>query len=93
MNHYEGMFILKPDLDKDSLDKLLSQAKELIEKNKGSIDQIKEWGKQKLAYPIEKYKEGVYYLLDFHIVPEAITKIRSVFSLNESILRILIVKI
>lgn len=93
MNHYEGMLIFKPDLDKDSLDKLLSQARELVDKNKGSIDQAKEWGKQKLAYPIEKYKEGIYYLIDFHIVPEAITNLRRAFSLNESILRVLIVKI
>jgi len=93
MKHYEGMFIFKPDLNKDSLDKLLSQAKELVEKNKGSIDQVKEWGKQRLAYPIEKYKEGIYYLVDFHIIPEAITDIRRAFSLNESILRVLIVNI
>lgn len=92
MEHYEGMFVLKPDLDKDRLDKVLSQIQEIIEKNKGSQDEIKEWGKQRLAYSIKKYKEGVYYLINFHLDPDTISKIRKSFGLNESILRLLITR-
>lgn len=93
MDRYEGMFIFRPELTKENLSKSLSQVQELLEKNNGSMGEVKEWGKQRLAYPIAKCKEGVYYLVTFNIVPGAIAAIRRAFSLNESILRSLIVKI
>ena len=93
MKSYEGMFIFKPDLSKDTLEKTLDQVKDAISKNKGSLSgEIKEMGKQKLAYPIKKFKEGLYYLLNFHIDSDGISKLKRSFSLNESILRVLIVK-
>jgi len=90
MKSYEGMFIFKPDLDKEGLDKALNQVREIFEKHKGSQAQVKEWGKQNLAYQIKKYKEGFYYLISFHIDPGAIGKLKRAYSLNESILRVLI---
>ena len=92
MKSYEGMFIFKPDLTKDNLEKTLGQVKDIIAKNKGSLSgDVKEMGKQRLAYSIKKFREGSYYLLNFHIDPGAISKIRRSFALNESILRVLIV--
>ncbi|NQT75304.1 MAG: 30S ribosomal protein S6 [Candidatus Omnitrophica bacterium] len=92
MEHYEGIFVFKPDLAKDRIDKVLGQIKETIEKNKGSQDEVKEWGKQRMAYPVKKNKEGIYYLINFHIDPDAVAKIRKTFGLNESILRVLITR-
>ena len=92
MEHYEAMFLFKSDLTKDEIDRLLNQIKDIIAKQNGSIDQIKEGTKQRLSYPIKKYKDGFYYLVNFHLDPEAISKIRRSFSLNESILRVLITR-
>jgi len=91
MKRYEGIFLLKPDLTSDVLDKVLHQVQDIIGKNNGSMDEIKDWGKQRLAYPIRKYKEGIYYLMNFSIDPNAISKIKQSFRINESILRVLIV--
>jgi small subunit ribosomal protein S6 len=93
MEHYETMFILKPDLGKDDLDKVLNQIRGIIGKNKGSHEELKEWGRQKLAYPIKKHKEGIYYLVNFHIDPDVISKLKQSFGLNESILRVLITNV
>ncbi|MDP6685758.1 MAG: 30S ribosomal protein S6 [Candidatus Omnitrophota bacterium] len=90
MRKYEAMLIFKSDLSKEGLEKLVTQVKGAIEKNKGSISQSREWGKQRLAYPIKKYKEGLYYIVNFNIEPDSISKIKRAFSLNESILRALI---
>ncbi len=91
MKAYEALFIFKPDLKKEGLSKVSSQVQEAIGKHKGSIEKKDEWGKKSLAYTIKKYKEGFYYLIDFHIDPEAITKLKRAFILNESILRTLII--
>ncbi|MBU0759830.1 MAG: 30S ribosomal protein S6 [Candidatus Omnitrophica bacterium] len=93
MNKYEAMFVLRPDLGKEELDKALSQIQDSITKNKGSVDEIKEWGRHKLAYLIEKHKEGIYYLANFQIDPEAVSTIKRAFTLNESILRSLVTRI
>lgn len=93
MNKYEAMFVLKSDIDKEVLDKTLSQIQDIIVKNSGSIDEMKELGKHKLAYPIKKHKEGAYYLANFHIGADAISDIKRTLGLNESILRTLIIKV
>jgi len=90
MKAYEAMFIFKSDLKKEALLKVSTQVQEIIERENGSIEKKDEWGKKSLAYPIKKYKEGIYYLINFHIDPEAITKLKRAFILNESILRTLI---
>ena len=93
MRQYEAMFILKPDLDKTSIDKILGQIQDLVSKHKGTVAETKEMGKNRLAYPLKKYKEGIYYLIKFSIIPDAIDAIKKNLVLNESILRMLVVEI
>ncbi|MBU1146883.1 MAG: 30S ribosomal protein S6 [Candidatus Omnitrophica bacterium] len=91
MKSYEAIIIVKPDLSQDGLDKTLKQIKDTLEKNKVSSEDFKEMGKQRLAFPIKKFKEGVYYLVNFNMDPAAITNIKRSFNLNETILRTSIV--
>ncbi len=92
MKQYEAMFILKPDLDKTSIDKILGQIQDLMAKHKGAVAETKEMGKNRLAYPLKKYKEGIYYLIKFSIIPDAIDAIKKNLVLNESILRMMVVE-
>jgi small subunit ribosomal protein S6 len=93
MKRYEAMFILKPDLDKTGIDKILGHIQELVAKQKGVITTTKEMGKNRLAYPLKKNKEGIYYLINFDITPDAIDGIKKNLVLNESILRMMVVEI
>lgn len=92
MKRYEGIFIFKPDLNKEGLDKALNHVQEIIKKHKGSVDQMNDWGKQRLAYPLRKHREGFYYLINFYIDADSIDKLKKAVTLNESILRALITK-
>lgn len=92
MKNYEGMFILKPDLDKTNFDKTLAHIQELVAKHKGAVSEAREMGKNRFAYQIKKYKEGIYYLIKFSIAPEAVDAIKKNLVLNEAILRLLIVE-
>ena len=91
MKQYEAMFILKPDLDKPGIDKILGHIQELVTKHEGAITGTREMGKNKLAYPLKKNKEGVYYLINFSIMPDAVDGIKKNLVLNESILCMMIV--
>ena len=93
MKQYEAMFILKPDLDKTSIDKILGQIQDIMSKHNGAVAETKEMGKNRLAYPLKKYKEGIYYLINFSIIPDAIDAIKKSLVLNESILRMMVVEI
>ena len=94
MNKYEAMFIVKPDLSEDDKNNLFGQINDVVTKNSGVITQGAPWGeKKRLVFPIKKYSEGVYYLLNFSSNPLAIKDIRHAYKLNESILRVLILKL
>lgn len=65
MRYYENLFIVDPNFEQDRLSNLINDVKEEITQNGGSILSVDNWGKKKLAYPIEKHKYGNYVLIQF----------------------------
>lgn len=91
MNKYEAMFIIKPTLSEEEKKTLLNQINEVVVKNNGSVLKSNIWSeKKRLCFPINKFQDGVYYLVNFSVLPEAIKNMRHTYKLNENILRVLI---
>ncbi len=91
MNRYEAMFIVNPDLSAEDRKTLFTQINDSVVKLQGAVSQASVWSeRRKLCFPIRKYQEGVYYLINFSVATDAIAKIRQVYKLNENILRVLI---
>lgn len=91
MKQYEAMFIVKPDLSEDDRKTLFTQINDSVVKHQGTVSQSSVWSeRRKLCFPIRKYHEGVYYLINFSVATDAIAKIRQTYKLNENILRVLI---
>ncbi|MDD2702867.1 MAG: 30S ribosomal protein S6 [Candidatus Omnitrophica bacterium] len=94
MNKYEAMFIVKPDLSEEDKKAALSQVNDVITKNKGTVAEAVVWAeRRKLCFPIKKYQEGIYYLVNFEAPPESITEIRYLYRVNENLLRVMITRI
>lgn len=90
MNKYEAMLIVKPDLSDENKKILFKQIDEAVTKNNGQITSSGVWAeRRKLYFPINKFLEGVYYLVAFTAPPEAIKELRGIYKLNENILRVL----
>jgi small subunit ribosomal protein S6 len=90
MNHYEAIFIFRPDIEEEKLDKEMKSIKRSIKTHgKGDV-QFTNLGKKTLAYSISKCDEGVYVNYEFTAQPTSIAKIKKSFKHRESILRILI---
>ena len=68
MAKYETMLITSAALDEEASSALIGKFKSLIEAN-GTIDSIDEWGKRRLAYPINDEEEGVYTVINFTADP------------------------
>ncbi|MFH1777063.1 MAG: 30S ribosomal protein S6 [Candidatus Omnitrophota bacterium] len=87
MKSYEAMFIISTQLDKDALSNAITQINELITKNSGIIENTQNWGRRSLSFKIKKRHEGVYYLVNFKISPDEISKLNAQYRLKEFILR------
>ena len=94
MRKYEIMFIVKPDLEEASIKKVADDMKSVLETNNAKVLEVKEMGQKELAYEINKYKTGYYFL--FTIETEDLTATKEfdrVSLISENILRHLIVRI
>ncbi|NQT32230.1 MAG: 30S ribosomal protein S6 [Candidatus Omnitrophica bacterium] len=87
---YVGLFIITPD--KEDVDEVTGSIKSVISENSGDITKENMVGKKKLAYPIKKKAEGVYYEISFNAAPESIANMTRQFRINTDLLRSLIDK-
>ena len=90
MNHYELVFIVNPQLSKDS--KLFDKCKEQITSINGILHRAEDIGLRDLAYQIDDCSKGHYFLLNFDCLPNHLNEIESLFKFDETILRYSIVK-
>ena len=89
MREYDGLFIIDPAKEQN-LKEITSGINEAIVKNNGTVNREEGWGKQRLAYPIRKNSEGIYYKLLFTIDPSTISALHHSYRLNADILRVMI---
>lgn len=93
MCKYEAMFVIKSELSESERKALFQQISDVITKNNGTVLQSNIWAeKRKLAYPIKKVQEAMYYLVNFSASPETISSMRQAYRINENILRTLIIR-
>ena len=90
MAKYETMMITSSTLDEEATAALVGKFKSLIEKN-GTIDSVDEWGKRRLAYPINDETDGVYTIISFTSGPEFLTELNRVYNITDGVLRSMIV--
>ncbi|MBU1178039.1 30S ribosomal protein S6 [Patescibacteria group bacterium] len=90
--NYELIYILTPKLSEADAAKKIAEISKSIEKEAGEIVMEDLWGKRELAYPIQKFTDGYYVVLQFIIEPEVISKIEKDLKLTEEVIRYLLVK-
>ena len=89
---YEGLFVLDPNLSEAELTKLQAQIAEQVTKWGGTIDRQQPWGKRRLAYRVKHRRDGHYLFMLFQIKTAAISPLELWCSLNDQILRRLVVR-
>jgi len=89
---YETMFVIKPDLEQEKTAQLIDKFKGIIEDNNGEILEIDEWGKRRLAYEIEKIKEGYYVVVKFMAESSVAQELDRVFKITDDIMRHIVIR-
>jgi small subunit ribosomal protein S6 len=62
---YETIYILRPDVDADTAEKVQTRVAEVIDKAPGKIVKVEGWGRRRLAYPVGKQRRGVYVYVKY----------------------------
>jgi len=93
MTNYEIMFIVKATMESDKIKKTIDNMKKIVTDGKGKIVETKEMGEKKLAYPINKELTGYYYVLKVEATSEIVHEFDRRASIDESVLRHLIIKL
>jgi len=90
---YELLFAVRPDAGEDTVKGVIQRVKELVEGSKGQVIKTEDWGKRKVAYPLHKYPEGHYVLVNLTGPPALPKEIERVLKTNEDVLRCQTVKV
>ena len=92
MNRYEAMYIVTPEMEDEAIKGVIEKFSGIITANGGEIEKTDEWGRKKLAYPIDYKTEGYYVLVNFAAAPELPRELERNFRNDESILRYMVVR-
>lgn len=90
MRNYELLYILPPDVDETRTEAVLTRIRSVIEET-GTVNNVDEWGKRRLAYEIKGHRDGHYTLVEFSAEPSSITELERVLRLEQDVLRHLII--
>ncbi len=90
MAKYETMLVTSAVLDEEATTALVGKFKSLIEAN-GTIDSVDDWGKRRLAYPINDEAEGIYTVIKFTSEPSFPAELDRVYKITDGVLRTMIV--
>ena len=92
MNKYELALVVNARIEDDARAEAVDKVKALIERFGGVITNVDEWGKKRLAYEIQKMREGYYYFIQFDASAECPAEIERRIRIMEPVMRYLCVK-
>jgi small subunit ribosomal protein S6 len=90
---YEELFIVKPDAPDEALDQYVEQLRGQLTSLGATVDKVDKWGKRKLAYKVDKYREGTYVLFQFSAEPETVKELERRLRVSDLVLKFLTVRI
>ena len=92
MNKYELALIVNAKIEDDARAAVVEKAKEYITRFGGTVTDVEDWGKKKLAYEIQKMNEGFYYFIQFDSEPDTPGEIEQRLRIMDNVIRYLFVK-
>jgi len=92
LRHYETMIITKPTLTDEEKAKNIESIKKVIENFNGEVVAVDNIGVRELAYPIQKFERGHYYIIYYKAPAPAVTELERQLRYNEDLLRFMTVK-
>jgi small subunit ribosomal protein S6 len=93
MRRYELMLVLRPDVADDRAQAVIDRTTRQISASGGQIVKVAPWGRRRLAYQIDRYREGSYHIVLFESPAEAIIEMERSLLITEEVLRHLVTRV
>ncbi len=93
MRRYELMLVLRPDVADDKSQALIDRTTRGISASGGQIVKVAPWGRRRLAYPIDRHREGSYHIILFEAPSDAIVELEHTLLITEEVLRHLVTRV
>ena len=89
---YEILYIVRPELDEEQLQKAIATVDKLIQNLDGVVQKTDVWGRRRLAYEVRHLREGQYVLTDFQIDPARVPEMEATLKISDTVFRHLVVR-
>ena len=93
MRRYELMLVLRPDVADDKSQAVIDRTTRGISASGGQIVKVAPWGRRRLAYPIDRHREGSYHIILFEAPSGAIVELEHTLLITEEVLRHLVTRV
>jgi small subunit ribosomal protein S6 len=92
VRRYELMLVLRPDAPDDRASAVIDRTTRYVVAEGGQIVKVAPWGRRRLAYPIDRYREGSYHIVVFEAPAEAVAELERSLQITEEVLRYLVTR-
>lgn len=93
MRYYETLYIINPDLADDEYRDVVAKINTFVEKEKGVVTKVEEWGKRTLAYEVKKFDKGSYVLLQYCGESGIVEQLKREMTLDDRVLKFQTIKL
>jgi small subunit ribosomal protein S6 len=93
VRRYELMLVIRPDAPDERVQALLEKVTRQIAGDGGQIVKAAPWGRRRLAYQIDRYREASYHIIHFDSPPEAIVNLERTLLITEDVIRHLVIRV
>ena len=92
MNKYELALVVNAKIEDEAREAVVEKAKNYVTRYGGTITEVEEWGKKRLAYEVQKMREGFYYFIQFEAEPTCPAEVERHVRIMDNVMRYLVVK-
>ena len=84
---YELGFILNPEVSEEQTSAILERIEKIVKNYDGQVVKVNQWGRRRLAYPIEHHRDGFYVFIDMILTPETVLELDRTLKVSEEVMR------
>jgi small subunit ribosomal protein S6 len=84
---YELGFILYPEVSEEEIGSTLGRIEQIVASHGGQVVRVNQWGRRRLAYPIDHHRDGYYIFIDMILTPETVAELERTLKVSEIVLR------
>ncbi|MCI0183298.1 MAG: 30S ribosomal protein S6 [Acidibacillus sp.] len=93
MRQYETLYILRPDMETEKTQELVERFKGVVTNHEGELGEVNEWGKRRLAYEIDDFREGYYVLMKYQAATDFTKELERLFKISDDVIRYMTLRI